>query len=448
MALLDPTNQHITLRNAMLLAVALRVGLLIYGDYHDRHSSLKYTDVDYRVFSDASRFIAHPSPSNLAQGFVSRVLSWNLGDPYTRATYRYTPLLALLILPNEHLHPVFGKVVFALCDLLVGFVLYRISLRAGNAPLVNDSRSQSSKSTSPGQDAPEPRRPAVLLIAALWLLNPMVANISTRGSAESVLGAMVVATHFLILSDRLDWAAIMFGLSVHFKIYPIIYGASIVAWIDQQNPIRLSWTSLTRKRVRFALISALSFVSLSGVMFAVWGRPFLEHTYFYHLTRRDHRHNFSPYFYPIYLNYDQPSSDVISPSQILRSPLFSFLPQMLLCIGSGLLLARKDLSFAWFIQTMIFVTFNKVCTSQYFMWYLWFLPLVLPKLHMSAKRGTTILLIWVVSQAVWLGAAFRLELLGESVYGWVWAASALFLLSNGFVLGELITAHKPSSTHA
>lgn len=190
-------------------------------------------------------------------------------SPYTRATYRYTPLLALLILPNEHLHPVFGKVVFALCDLLVGFVLYRISLRAGNAPLVNDSRSQSSKPTSPGQDAPEPRRPAVLLIAALWLLNPMVANISTRGSAESVLGAMVVATHFLILSDRLDWAAIMFGLSVHFKIYPIIYGASIVAWIDQQNPIRLSWTSLTRKRVRFALISALSFVSLSGVMFAV-----------------------------------------------------------------------------------------------------------------------------------------------------------------------------------
>lgn len=80
MALLDPTNQHITLRNAMLLAVALRVGLLIYGDYHDRHSSLKYTDVDYRVFSDASRFIAHPSPSNLAQGFVSRVLSWNLGE--------------------------------------------------------------------------------------------------------------------------------------------------------------------------------------------------------------------------------------------------------------------------------------------------------------------------------------------------------------------------------
>lgn len=445
MALLGSASKHITLRNAMLMAVALRVGLLIYGDYHDRHSSLKYTDVDYRVFSDASRFIAHPSAGNFAQGFVPRMLSWSLGDPYTRATYRYTPLLALLTLPNEHLHPVFGKILFALCDLLIGFMLYRISLRAGNAPMANAP--QSPKVPSLERAAPEPQRPPVLLIAALWLLNPMVANISTRGSAESVLGAMVIATHFLILSDRLDWAAIMFGLSVHFKIYPIIYGASIIAWIDQQNPIRLSWRSLTRKRIRFALISTLSFVSLSGIMFSVWGNPFLEHTYLYHLTRRDHRHNFSPYFYPIYLNYDRLSSKIISPSRILRSPLFSFLPQMLLCMGSGLLLARKDLSFAWFIQTMIFVTFNKVCTSQYFMWYLWFLPLVLPKLQMSARRGVAILLIWVVSQAAWLGAAFRLELLGESMYGWVWVASVLFLLSNGFVLGELITAHKSSSIH-
>lgn len=64
----------------MVLAIALRTGLIFYGDYHDRHSSLKYTDVDYRVFSDASHFLAEPSETNLAQGFIPRIFSWSLGE--------------------------------------------------------------------------------------------------------------------------------------------------------------------------------------------------------------------------------------------------------------------------------------------------------------------------------------------------------------------------------
>ncbi|CAE6531417.1 unnamed protein product [Rhizoctonia solani] len=446
MIFLDLASKHASLQNAMLLATALRLGLLVYGDYHDRHSSLKYTDVDYRVFSDASYFVAHPTPNNSARGTLAQVMPWSLGDPYTRATYRYTPLLALLMIPNGSWHPAFGKVIFALCDLVVGYILYRISTRTEFVSRPSQSSPEAAKSVSVELDSSKTQRSAVFLIGALWLLNPMVANISTRGSAESVLGAMVIATHSLILANRLDLAAVMFGLSVHFKIYPIIYGASIMAWIDKQEPIRFSWNSLTRQRLRFALLSALSFFILGVLMFAIWGYPFLEHTYLYHLTRRDHRHNFSPYFYPIYLNYDLGNSSNSLPIRILQNPLFSFVPQMALCMGSGLLLGKRDLSFAWFIQTMIFVTFNKVCTSQYFMWYLWFLPLVLPNLQMSAIRGTVVLLAWVVAQAIWLGAAFKLELLGHSVYIWVWASSVVFLVSNAFVLGELIAAYTPKLT--
>ncbi|KAJ1310458.1 hypothetical protein OPQ81_007191 [Rhizoctonia solani] len=431
----------------MLLATALRVGLLAYGDYHDRHSALKYTDVDYRVFSDAAYFITHPTPNNSAQGILARVMSWNLGDPYTRATYRYTPLLALLMTTNGLCHPAFGKIIFALCDLLVGFIIYHIYTHIGTVSQPSKTNPNATSSTSTEQNVLETQKLAIRLIGGLWLLNPMVANISTRGSAESVLGAMVITTHSLILADRLDWAALMFGLSVHFKIYPIVYGASILAWIDKQEPIRFSWSSLTRRRLRFALLSALSFFVLGGLMFAIWGYPFLEHTYLYHLTRRDHRHNFSPYFYPIYLNYGRGDSTNSLPSRMLQNPLFSFVPQMALCAGSGLLLGKRDLSFAWFVQTMIFVTFNKVCTSQYFMWYLWFLPLVLPNLQMSAKRGLVVLSVWIVAQAIWLGAAYRLELLGHNVYIWVWAASVVFLMSNAFVLGELIVAHNPKHTH-
>lgn len=99
-----------------------------------------------------------------------------------------------------------------------------------------------------------------------------------------------------------------------------------------------------------------------------WGQPFLQESYLYHLTRLDHRHNFSPYFYLVYLTYPSASSapEPVLWKRLLRSPLTSFVPQMTLALGSGLLLGRRieNLVFTWFVQTFVFVIFNKVCTSQ------------------------------------------------------------------------------------
>ena len=99
-----------------------------------------------------------------------------------------------------------------------------------------------------------------------------------------------------------------------------------------------------------------------------WGQPFLEESYLYHLHRLDHRHNFSPYFYLVYLTYPSASSvpETSLWKQLLRSPLTSFVPQMILALGTGLLFGRRrdDLVFTWFVQTFVFVVFNKVCTSQ------------------------------------------------------------------------------------
>jgi phosphatidylinositol glycan class M len=153
---------------------------------------------------------------------------------------------------------------------------------------------------------------------------------------------------------------------------------------------------------------------LSRVSFS-WGHPFLQHTYFYHLTRRDHRHNFSLYFYPTYLTYSS-SSGTKSP---LQNPLVSFIPQMALSIGTGFMFGKNDITLAWFVQTVCFVIFNKVCTSQvskvlsppriqprfichvlikYFMWYMWFLPLILPRLHLSLQRAGALLTVWIGAQ--------------------------------------------------
>lgn len=64
------TTTFAPFKASLIAAALLRVGLIIYSDWHDSRSVVKYTDVDYRVFSDAARFILIPDPStgNVARG--------------------------------------------------------------------------------------------------------------------------------------------------------------------------------------------------------------------------------------------------------------------------------------------------------------------------------------------------------------------------------------------
>ena len=90
-----------------------------------------------------------------------------------------------------------------------------------------------------------------------------------------------------------------------------------------------------------------------------YGDSFLQHTYFYHLIRTDHRHNFSIYNMLLYLNASPLSSSTTSIESL------AFLPQLALgLVVLPLRLARRDLASCMLLQTFTFVTFNKVCTSQ------------------------------------------------------------------------------------
>jgi phosphatidylinositol glycan class M len=192
---------------------------------------------------------------------------------------------------------------------------------------------------------------------------------------------------------------------VHFKIYPIIYALPLVLFVkyhhqrghQQKRPGKkqddtffsafVDLFCITREQVVFTLVSGGTFVLLSVALYAVYSFPFLYHTYLYHITRTDHRHNFSPYFYHLYLLSSSASSPQLDhtlvgdgdgslvstlASSLLASSraigLLAFLPQVVLLLSfsfryalSG---AARDLALCLFLQTFTFVSFLKVCTSQ------------------------------------------------------------------------------------
>jgi phosphatidylinositol glycan class M len=114
---------------------------------------------------------------------------------------------------------------------------------------------------------------------------------------------------------------------------------------------------VTPSRVKLTLAALASFVGLNAVMYIQYGTPFLQHTFFHHLTRIDHRHNFSPYSTLLYLS--------AAGGAETHFEALAFIPQLVLAvIALPLVLAKKSLTTAMLAQTFTFVTFNKVCTSQ------------------------------------------------------------------------------------
>lgn len=216
------------------VAILLRLVLLIYGRWQDANSPMKYTDIDYLVFTDASRFVA--------QG----------RSPYDRATYRYTPLLAWILLPTTWggWWFEFGKSLFAIGDIVTGFLILRILRMRG---------------------MPSDR---ALRFASIWLLNPMVANISTRGSSEGLLAVIVIALLWATLARHIVVAGFLLGFAVHFKIYPFIYAASIFWWLGgssaaEKDPsiVSLATRLLNRDRFVLAVTSFTTFTCLNAAMY-------------------------------------------------------------------------------------------------------------------------------------------------------------------------------------
>ena len=180
-------------------AFSLRLILLCWGTIQDTLLDVKFTDVDYYVFTDAARFVA------------------NGDSPFKRATYRYSPLISFILLPNILFWENFGKIVFSACDLLAGWLIYQIM-----APENAESKTSTFRTNN-----------SAVVAACLWLFNPLVATVSVRGNAESVMSCLVLLVLYLLIKERVLLAAIFYGLSVHLKIYPVMYSVTIMMYLTR-----------------------------------------------------------------------------------------------------------------------------------------------------------------------------------------------------------------------
>lgn len=318
-----------------LVAVLLRVGLAVYGEWHDKNFDLKFTDVDYHVFTDAAEFVLKGE------------------SPYARPTYRYTPLLAWMLFPCHVLHLMWGKLLFIAADIITGILIQNImEMKKYEAGLVTWA-------------------------VSLWLFNPITVTISSRGNAESIMSALVIGTLFMLYQKRTILSAVLFSISIHFKIFPLIYAFPIYLFLGSgysrcQEEItakgilcdlvnlrvrKLVKTLLSKLRLQYFCVCLLSFTTLTLACYVLYGYDFLENTYLYHITRKDIRHNFSVYFYMLYTNSEW------------WPGLLCFLNQVIVVLSLSCAF-YKDLPFCMFLTTFAFVSFNKVCTSQYFLWYL------------------------------------------------------------------------------
>lgn len=401
------------LKYHLLIGTVIRLALIVYGDIHDSLYDVPYTDIDYKVFTDAARHVV------------------NGNSPYKRHTYRYSPLIAYLLVPNIILGKNFGKILFSIFDIFVtiavkSLVRYQLGSKKENVARIST------------------------YCSLFWLYNPLSVGISTRGNADSVpcffiiLSILFLQTNVVKTSFKYALSGILLGVSIHLRLYPLAFSFPMYLSlgeykINRKTNLKEGVISLLPNAKQLILASScvVTLFLLTYGMYLLYGYEFLFETYIYHLFRKDTRHNFSVLFYYSYLTMDQLAFDIVKALSQIFECVILFVAS--LTFGCD----PKTLPFALFFQAVVLVAFNSVMTSQYFVWFLSLLPLVVQDFRVKPANALFLTLIWVFAQGAWLFYAYLLEFKCREVFILIWLKSVVFFCANIFVLGQLVRSYTP-----
>jgi phosphatidylinositol glycan class M len=412
---LQQTVRSANIGSLLVWGLVVRLLMMAYSIlYHDKQFRVKYTDIDYNIITDGA----------------AEMLSG--GTPFDRATFRYTPLLALLMAPSLLWHHA-GKLVFVACDIGAGYYCYEVLLQFASAAS------------------------AKTMVSLFILFNPVVVNVSTRGNSDMVISLLSLIVLSKYFNKRYVEAAAWLGFAVHFKIYPLIYAAPLAFGLvyntvtlnnDRRGGVGRLYAAAIGKIVLCGIVALICFAIPTALCYAVYGYQYLYEALIYHFYREDHRHNLSPYWLLMYLNMGLRSLKKTNPSDVpafllgadFSAGIIAFVPQFIALLVVSWKL-RRNIAHACCIETIIFVAFNKVCTVQYFVWFLPFLPFVLcePKGLRRAPRssedaslrgyGWLVAAVWLGMIVLWMVVANQLEFQGKNWFGALWVVSCGYFLT-------------------
>nr|CCC91039.1 putative mannosyltransferase [Trypanosoma congolense IL3000] len=173
--------------------------------------------------------------------------------------------------------------------------------------------------------------------------------------------------------------------------------------------------------------------------YLIYGQRYIDEAFLYHVQREDHRHNFSPYWLLMYLNMAQQH---LGWGANMAPGIIAFVPQALVLIFVSYKL-RRNVAHACCVETILFIAFNKVCTVQYFVWFIPFLaflfcqPRWLSECELQGDASAVfpvlktalVVLVWAGTIPLWVSTAVPLEFHGHSDFAKLWLVSCLFFLS-------------------
>ena len=286
----------------------------------------------------------------------------------------------------------------------------------------------------------------------LWLFNPLIIGISTRGSADCLMSFFMCLILYLVAQRKIITASLIYALAIIFKIFPVIFALGLYLNFQLQsenrNPSNIfaallkQWRKIVvpnKQSWIFFISSFIVLVTLLMLTYWMYGYEAIFETYIYHLVRKDTKHNFSVYFLMYYLN---DSTAAISPN-VIEYYLICFLPLLLqaVCLVFIGVKFYDNLPMCFFLSIYSFVSLNKVCTSQYFVWYLTFLPMVAYQLKITFRHAFGLIILWVVTQLLWLYPAYLLEFEGINTFEFIWIASMIFFLANMYIMREIVQCY-------